>query len=86
EICYSDDPNYTAGYIASKKYGYIRFPHLKEYGKTNGGRIFLYESSNKSRKDIDRCIEYIEKRKVVIKKDIKFNNNITYKKFVHNID
>ena len=24
EICYSDDPNYTAGYISSKKYGYVR--------------------------------------------------------------
>lgn len=24
ELCWSDDPNYTAGYIASKKIGYIR--------------------------------------------------------------
>lgn len=31
EICYSDDPNYTAGYVASKKYGYIRFTHLKTW-------------------------------------------------------
>ncbi|MEG0843963.1 MAG: 6-carboxyhexanoate--CoA ligase [Romboutsia sp.] len=86
EICYSDDPNYTAGYIASRKYGYIRFPHLKEYGKINGGRIFLYESSNKSRKDVDSCIEYIEKTKVLIKKDINFNDNVRYKKIVGNID
>lgn len=80
EICYSDDPDYTAGYIASKKYGYIRFPHLKKLGKTNGGRIFLYDSSIDN---LDKCIDYIENKKIFIKNDIIFNENIPYEKFIN---
>lgn len=78
EICYSDDPNYTAGYVASKEYGYIRFPYLKELGDENGGRVFLYDSSISNLQD---CIDYIEKSKVVIKNDIKINKNISYNQF-----
>lgn len=79
EVCYSDDPNYTAGYVASKEYGYIRFPHLKELGNGNGGRIFLYDSTISNLQD---CIDYIEKSKVVIKNNIKINKNISYKEFI----
>lgn len=78
EICYSDDPNYTAGYIASKKYGYIRFPHLKEFGSTKGGRIFLYDSAEVNLDNIDRCIDYIENTKVIIKDEIKINEPVSY--------
>lgn len=81
EICYSDDPNYTAGYVASKEYGYIRFPYLKELGDENGGRLFLYDSSISNLQD---CIEYIEKSKVVIRNNIKINKNISYKQFISN--
>ncbi|MBO3445984.1 6-carboxyhexanoate--CoA ligase [Clostridium sp. CCUG 7971] len=81
EVCYSDDPNYTAGYVASKKYGYVRFPHLKELGNENGGRVFLYDSSISN---LQNCIDYIEKSKVVIKNDIKINRNLSYKKFIQN--
>ncbi|MGX4598271.1 6-carboxyhexanoate--CoA ligase [Faecalimicrobium sp. JNUCC 81] len=81
EVCYSDDPNYTAGYVASKEYGYVRFPHLKELGNENGGRVFLYDSSISNLKN---CIDYIEKSKVVIKNDIKINRNLSYKKFIQN--
>lgn len=75
EICYSDDPNYTAGYIASKKYGYIRFPYLKEMGHSKGGRVFLYDSTNGN---VEKCIEYIEKIRVIIKDEIKFNKELPY--------
>lgn len=78
EICYSDDPNYTAGYIASKKYGYIRFPYLKKLGDTTGGRIFLYNSLNVDGKEISKCIDYIENTKVVIKDEIKINDSKNY--------
>lgn len=81
EICYSDDPNYTAGYIASKTYGYIRFPYLKELGNQNGGRIFLYDSSNENLKS---CIDYIENTKVIIKNNIKFNPNMSYEELISN--
>lgn len=83
EICYSDDPHYTAGYIASKKYGYIRFPYLKQLGDNKGGRIFLYDSSNENgnerENDILKCIDYIENSKVIIRDEIKINNSKEYK-------
>ena len=80
EVCYSDDPNYTAGYVASKEYGYVRFPYLKELGDENGGRIFLYDSSEGNLED---CINYIENSKVIIKDCIKFKDNISYKGFIN---
>ena len=42
ELCWSDDPDYTAGYVASPARGYVRFPHLKEKGDHLGGRAFFY--------------------------------------------
>ena len=44
ELCWSDDPAYTAGYVASKKLGYIRIPHLKQKGETRGGRVFFVDN------------------------------------------
>lgn len=78
EICYSDDPDYTAGYIASKKYGYIRFPYLKELGDSKGGRVFLYDSSLDKSTTLNECIKYIEEKKVLIKDEIYFNDDIEY--------
>lgn len=79
EICYSDDPNYTAGYVASKKYGYVRFPYLKELGDATGGRIFLYDSSVDN---VQACIDYIEKDKTIIKNNILEHENMTYEAFL----
>lgn len=42
ELCWSDDPDYTAGYVASPGRGYVRFPYLKEKGDHLGGRAFFY--------------------------------------------
>lgn len=90
EICYSDDPHYTAGYIASKKYGYIRFPYLKQLGDIRGGRIFLYDSSNENRncnekeKNILKCIDYIENTKVIIKDEIEINDSRNYYDILNN--
>jgi 6-carboxyhexanoate--CoA ligase len=41
ELCWSDDPPYTAGYVCSAGRGYVRFPHLKRAGDPNGGRAFF---------------------------------------------
>ncbi len=41
ELCWSDDPSYTAGYVASQKMGYIRITHLKKKGDPFGGRVFF---------------------------------------------
>ncbi len=41
EVCISDDPDYTTGYVASEKLGYIRINPLKEKGSPYGGRIYF---------------------------------------------
>ncbi len=41
ELCWSDDPDYTAGYVATREHGYVRFPHLKPPGEERGGRAFF---------------------------------------------
>ncbi|MDO4534584.1 MAG: 6-carboxyhexanoate--CoA ligase [Clostridium perfringens] len=79
EICYSDDPNYTAGYIASKKFGYVRFTHMKDLGNPFGGRIFLYDSK---KENINDCIDYIENKKIIVKENIIKNSPLTYKEFM----
>ncbi len=51
EVCLSDDPGYTTGYIATQKTGYIRLPHLKPEGHPGGGRIYLL-GKNPTRSEI----------------------------------
>jgi len=40
ELCWSDDPGYVAGYVATPRDGYVRFPKFKPSGAT-GGRVFF---------------------------------------------
>lgn len=44
EVCISDDPDYTTGYIASKKLGYLRVPNIKSAGSPVGGRLFVVDT------------------------------------------
>ncbi len=41
EICASDDPSYTTGYVASRPFGYVRIPHMKKAGYGRGGRLYV---------------------------------------------
>ena len=41
ELCWSDDPEYEAGYVATAAHGYERFPLLKRRGWPCGGRVFF---------------------------------------------
>ncbi len=63
ELCWSDDPFYTTGYVASKKLGYVRIPHLKYEGDYRGGRVFFVDNVN-----ITDYIEEIEKTPVMVTK------------------
>ena len=63
EFCVSDDPNYVTGYVASKELGYVRIMKMKEMGDENGGRIFLFDSRKAS---AEECIEYLQKKKVLV--------------------
>lgn len=62
ELCWSDDPGYTAGYIASPCLGYVRFPLLKPLGECRGGRAFFVNANV----DLDRLYRYLEKQVVLI--------------------
>jgi len=62
EICISDDPDYTTGYIASRHSGYLRIPNIKRYGEPHGGRVFfLKEDAN-----IEKIINYLEKTPTIL--------------------
>ncbi len=63
ELCWSDNPDYTTGYVASKRYGYVRFPEIKREGDTKGGRSFFMKSSEI---DLEDYIEFLEKKPVLI--------------------
>lgn len=43
ELCWSDDPDYTAGYVASHSLGYRRLTQLKPLGDARGGRAFFVQ-------------------------------------------
>lgn len=64
ELCVSDDPDYTTGYIASGKYGYIRIPHIKRRGSRRGGRAFFVKEGT----NIERVIHCLERMPVIIGK------------------
>ncbi len=62
ELCVSDDPDYTTGYVANRRLGYIRIPNLKEKGSHWGGRaFFVYEDV-----DLEQLKQYLEKTPVLI--------------------
>ncbi len=63
ELCWSDDPDYVTGYVASRKYGYQRIPVLKEKGDPVGGRVFFVKSGT----DLQRLINYLENQVVLIR-------------------
>ncbi|OIK16155.1 6-carboxyhexanoate--CoA ligase [Bacillus sp. MUM 116] len=62
ELCWSDDPEYITGYIASKKLGYQRITRLKEFGDERGCRIFFVDGLN----DLQAYIEYLEKQPIFV--------------------
>lgn len=64
ELCVSDDPDYTTGYVASRKLGYVRIPNIKKKGSLSGGRVFFVKEGA----DVRKIIEYLEKTPVVVGK------------------
>jgi 6-carboxyhexanoate--CoA ligase len=62
ELCVSDDPYYTTGYIASKKYGYLRIPNIKYKRSRSGGRAFFVKGAI----NVKGMIYYLENMPVII--------------------
>lgn len=61
ELCWSDDPEYTTGYVASTK-GYIRVPHCKLLGSSVGGRIFFVNPNA----DLVMLEDYLQHQSVLV--------------------
>lgn len=62
EVCISDDPDYTTGYLASRRSGYVRIPHIKEAGDMRGGRVFFIDDEAEA----DDLNAYLERRAVLL--------------------
>jgi 6-carboxyhexanoate--CoA ligase len=62
ELCVSDDPDYTTGYISTRRLGYLRIPHIKKKGDRNGGRIFFVDDNA----EVSVVAEYLERRPVMV--------------------
>ncbi len=63
ELCWSDDPDYTAGYVASRSKGYVRFSFLKQAGNNRGGRVLFIDHQMSS---IQRLVDYLQNEAVLI--------------------
>lgn len=64
ELCISDDPDYTTGYVSARKLGYIRIPNIKYKGSAAGGRVFFINKES----DVTHVIEYLEKTPAIVGK------------------
>ena len=63
ELCWSDDPDYTVGYVACNGV-YHRIPNMKELGSNIGGRVFFVRSNI----DSESVIEYLERTPVLVQR------------------
>ncbi len=62
ELCVSDDPDYTTGYVAAGRFGYIRVPNIKRKGSVRGGRVFFVDEDA----DVERIVRYLERTPVMV--------------------
>ena len=62
ELCISDDPDYTTGYVAHAG-TYTRIPHIKPHGSPAGARAFLIREGA----DVAALINYLERQPVLIR-------------------
>lgn len=65
EICWSDEPDYLTGYVASPRFGYLRMPDWKPEGAP-GGRVFLLDP----RVDPAECVRRLEEEWTLIEAPI----------------
>ena len=61
EICWSDDPDYTTGYVSCKSIGYVRVKPMKDKGNPIGGRVYFVR-----REALEEVINCLEKKAILI--------------------
>lgn len=62
ELCCSDDPEYTTGYVTFQ-HTYVQIPNMKKKDVPRGGRVFLVDASTI---DLDAYMNFLEKTPVLI--------------------
>lgn len=62
ELCWSDAPNYTTGYIADPQDGYQRISAMKSPGDSCGGRVFFVDLSKNT---LEALVDYLERQVVL---------------------
>lgn len=62
ELCWSDDPDYLAGYVADPVHGYQRITRLKEPGDSCGGRALFVRTDGW---DFAAFVAYLERQAVL---------------------
>ncbi len=82
ELCVSDDPFYTTGYLSSEKTGYVRVPNIKEKGKMNGGRVFFVTEEC----DVGDVVRYLEETPVMVNKLSDIHDIINPDEFICSIN
>lgn len=62
ELCISDDPEYTTGYVSTPGH-YVRIENIKSAGSPQGGRVFLVRGTDE---EIADCIDFLENTAVIV--------------------
>lgn len=62
ELCISDNPDYTTGYVSSRGLGYVRIPRIKHEGDSRGGRVLFIDKGA----DLKTLTEYLRHTPVMI--------------------
>ena len=62
ELCWSDEWDYTTGYVATPGVGYVRLPEFKPEG-AQGGRIFFVDTGQT---DLTTCLRRLEREYALV--------------------
>jgi 6-carboxyhexanoate--CoA ligase len=62
EVCWSDDPDYLAGYVADPQVGYQRISCLKEAGDGRGGRALFVRTAGL---DLSALADFLERQAIL---------------------
>jgi 6-carboxyhexanoate--CoA ligase len=64
ELCFSDNPQYTTGYVAVTGWGYFRIPNIKP-PQAKGGRVFLVNGKDFS---WSKYLDFLTEKPILINK------------------
>ena len=62
EVCWSDDPDYLAGYVADPQVGYQRITCLKEAGDRHGGRALFVRTAGL---ELYALVDFLERQAIL---------------------